>query len=583
MVDDETGNSVDKSPPLIFNPSPFLPHIYYYIMRTILLPLFLFMPLIVSAQSTLTEQNQKFARQLHILNRVLSNLDVYYVDTLDAKKVIDEGIQYMLYNLDPYTQYIPEEESKEFLESTTGKYAGIGSPISFHSDQNRCVFSNPYEGMPAAEAGVRSGDVILEVDGEDLKRKEGEVPADYSSRVTSKLRGDAGTTFKLKVKRPGVDGDVVLTLTRRVIEVSPVPYYGMLDEEVGVIVVNSFMENTARDVRRAFVALKQQGMMRLLLDLRGNPGGLISEAVDVVGFFMPNGTKVVTTKGKVAEFKEDFATSDEPLDTKIPLVVLVDDGSASASEIMAGALQDYDRAVVVGERTYGKGLVQQSLGLPYGGILKYTSSKYYIPSGRCIQAYDFKNRGEDGRPQHLPDSLAKTFYTAAGRPVKDGGGVMPDSVIVADSVANFAYDLLTHNVVEDFAAYYRNTHPEPAMDTYAFTDADFEAFKQYVAASTFKYKPRSQRLLDVLAEGLKKEGYEAATEIEALRKVLTPNLDIDMESHKTQICDFLECLIAMNYYGLSKSYVFKLRKDSVVQKAVQLVRDDKLCKQLLRK
>lgn len=552
-------------------------------MRTrILLLLLLLLPLCVGAQNTLTEQNQKFARQLHILNRVLSNLDMYYVDTLDAKKVIDEGINYMLYNLDPYTQYIPEEESKEFFESTSGKYAGIGSPISFHPDHNRCCFRNPYEGMPAAEAGVRSGDVILEIDGVDLKRNDGETPADYSSRITSKLRGDAGTTFTLTVQRPGVEERQVLTLTRRVIEVANVPYYGMLDAEVGLIVVNSFMENTARDVRRAFVALKQQGMKRLLLDLRGNPGGLVSEAVSLVGFFMPNGTKVVTTKGKQAEFEETFFTEDEPLDTKMPLIVLVDDASASASEITAGALQDYDRALVVGERTYGKGLVQQSLELPYGGVLKFTSSKYYIPSGRCIQAYDFKNRAEDGRPRHLPDSLAKTFHTAAGRPVKDGGGVMPDSVVVSDSVATFAYDLLTSHVTEDFAAYYCNTHPQPALNAYAFTDADFDAYKQYIATSTFTHTPRTLRMLDTLVEAIKREGRNATAEVEALRTALAPNLDADMERSKAQIIDYLECIIAQNYFGTAKAYPFKLRRDIVVQKAQSLVRDDKQYQQLLK-
>ena len=509
-----------------------------------------------------------FARQLHILNRVLANLDMYYVDTLDIKKVVDQGLQYMLYNLDPYTQYIPEEESEEFLEQKSGTYAGIGSPIGFHAEKNRCFFSNPYEGMPAAEAGVRSGDIIMAVDGEDLQRNEGEAPADYSSRVTSKLRGEAGTSFKLTLQRPGVDGELILTLTRRVIERSNVLYSGMLTDEVGIIIVSSFMENTARDVRRAFVALKQQGMQRLVLDLRDNPGGLVSEAVRLVGLFMPNGTKVVTTKGKVAEFEEEFATDDEPLDAKIPLTVLVNEGSASASEITAGALQDYDRALVLGTRTYGKGLVQQSIDLPYGGILKYTSSKYYIPSGRCIQAYDFKNRGEDGRPQHLPDSLAKTFYTASGRPVKDGGGVMPDSILQPDTVTTFVYELLTSQATQDFAAFYCNTHPAPAMEEWSITDSIFEAYKQYISTSTFKYNPRSVRMLDSLVEVLKWEQVEATAAIENLRKQLQPDLATEIDRYKAAITDHLEFLLAANYYGATPSYAFKLRKDSVVKQAV---------------
>lgn len=515
-----------------------------------------------------------FARQLHILNRVLANLDMYYVDTLDIKKVVDQGLQYMLYNLDPYTQYIPEEESEEFLEQKSGTYAGIGSPIGFHAEQNRCFFSNPYEGMPAAEAGVRSGDVIIAVDGENLQRNEGEAPADYSSRVTSKLRGEAGTSFKLTLQRPGVEGNLVLTLTRRVIERSNVLYSGMLTDSVGIIIVSSFMENTTRDVRRAFVALKQQGMQRLVLDLRDNPGGLVAEAVSLVGLFMPNGTKVVTTKGKVPEFEEAFATDDEPLDAKIPLTVLVNEGSASASEITAGALQDYDRALVLGTRTYGKGLVQQSIDLPYGGILKYTSSKYYIPSGRCIQAYDFKNRGEDGRPHHLPDSLAKTFYTASGRPVKDGGGVTPDSILQPDTVATFVYELLTSQATQDFAAFYCNTHPAPAMQEWSITDTIFAAYKQYIAASTFKYNPRSLRMLDNLAEVLKWEQVEATAAVENLRKHLQPDLATEIDRHKAAITDHLEFLLAANYYGITPSYAFKLRKDSVVKQAVVLSREE---------
>ena len=533
------------------------------------------------AQTTPTEQHTNFARQLDILNRALASLDMYYVDTLDIKKTVDQGLQYMLYNLDPYTQYIPEEDSAEFLESKSGKYAGIGSPIGFHSELNRCYFSSPYEGMPAHEAGVRSGDIILAVDGGDLKRGGDEKPADFSSRITSKLRGEAGTSFKLTVQRPGVDAPLTLTLTRRVIERSSVLYSGMLDQEVGIIVVTSFMENTARDVRRAFVALKQQGMTRLILDLRDNPGGLVTEAVQLVGLFMPNGTKVVNTKGKIPEFEEAFNTEDEPLDAKIPLLVMVNEGSASASEITAGALQDYDRAVIVGERTYGKGLVQQSLELPYGGILKYTSSKYYIPSGRCIQAYDFKNRNEDGWPRHLPDSLAKTFYTAAGRPVKDGGGITPDSIIAADTVPNFAYELLTSYIVEDFAALHCNTHPVENAEIYAFSDSDFVAFKQYVAASSFKYQTRASRMLDALSKQMKADQLEATAELEALRKALTSDLDAEMERHKVQIRDFLESLTATNYFGLSKSYRFKLNKDAVVRKALQLLRDDKQCATLL--
>jgi carboxyl-terminal processing protease len=552
-------------------------------MRTYLLSLTLFFSLCLSAQHSLTEKNQDFARQLHILNRVLTNLDVHYVDTLDAKKVIEGGIHYMLYNLDPYTQYIPEEDRKEFLESTTGKYGGIGSPISYDEKRERCYFSYPYDGMPAAQAGVRTGDFILQVDGEDLKRNEGEKPADYSQRVTSKLRGEAGSTFKLLVERPGVNDNVELTLTRRVIEVSNVPYYGMVDEGVGIIMVNSFMENTARDVRRAFVALKQMGMTHLILDLRGNPGGLVSEAVDLVGFFMPNGTKVVTMKGKGAEQEQVYLTEDEPLDTKIPILVLVDDSSASASEITAGTLQDYDRAIVVGERTYGKGLVQQSMDLPEGGILKFTSSKYFIPSGRCIQAYDFKNRGEDGRPQHVPDSLAKTFYTKAGRPVKDGGGVMPDSVMMVPTLPDFVYDLALDPVVQDFAVRYRNTRELPSFESFTMSDADYDELKQYVMESSFSYKPQSLRMLDALDEVIKKEKIEATSELQTLRSLLTPSVADEMERHREMISSLVTLIIIRMAYAEPQFYEAKYKRDEVLKQALNLLHNSEACKAILKK
>lgn len=555
----------------------------YIAMRTYLLSLTLFFSLCLSAQHSLTEKNQDFARQLHILNRVLTNLDVHYVDTLDAKKVIEGGIHYMLYNLDPYTQYIPEEDRKEFLESTTGKYGGIGSPISYDEKRERCYFSYPYDGMPAAQAGVRTGDFILQVDGEDLKRNEGEKPADYSQRVTSKLRGEAGSTFKLLVERPGVNDNVELTLTRRVIEVSNVPYYGMVDEGVGIIMVNSFMENTARDVRRAFVALKQMGMTHLILDLRGNPGGLVSEAVDLVGFFMPNGTKVVTMKGKVAEQEQVYLTEDEPLDTKIPILVLVDDSSASASEITAGTLQDYDRAIVVGERTYGKGLVQQSMDLPEGGILKFTSSKYFIPSGRCIQAYDFKNRGEDGRPQHVPDSLAKTFYTKAGRPVKDGGGVMPDSVMMVPTLPDFVYDLALDPVVQDFAVRYRNARELPPFESFTMSDADYDELKQYVMESSFSYKPQSLRMLDALDEVIKKEKIEATSELQTLRSLLTPSVADEMERHKEMISSLVTLIIIRMAYAEPQFYEAKYKQDEVLKQALDLLHNSEACEAILKK
>jgi carboxyl-terminal processing protease len=357
----------------------------------------------------------------------------------------------------------------------------------------------------------------------------------------------------------------------------------MVDEGVGLINIESFMENTARDVRSAFVALKQMGMTHLILDLRGNPGGLVSEAVDIVGFFMPNGTKVVTLKGKVAEFEQTYVTDDEPLDTKIPLAIIVDDSSASASEITAGTLQDYDRAIVVGERTYGKGLVQQSRDLPYGAILKFTTTKYFIPSGRCIQAYDFKNRGEDGRPKHLPDSLAKTFYTKAGRPVKDGGGVTPDSVMVPSKLHDFVYDLILSREVHDFIVRYCNTRTLPPFEAYALSDADYAEFKQFILDSSFSYKPRSLHVLDALDEAVKKEELNAASELQVLRALLTPNVADEIDRHKDVISPLLTLLIVRTAYAEAQSYEAKYKQDEVLKQTLNLLRNPEACEEILKK
>ena len=338
--------------------------------------------LCLSAVAQQSRHNFETAKQLDIFNSIYKLLDLYYVDTLDAKKNIENAVLYMLDQLDPYTVYYPENETGELRQLTTGKYAGIGAIISYRKDLSRCIINQPYEGMPAAEAGLRRGDVILSIDGKDTGTCTADDPGDFSTSVSEALRGQPGTQFEVRVQRPGRERPMTFKLTRRAITLPSVVLSKVLSDSIGYVRLDSYTENTARDVRRAIVELKQQGATRLVLDLRGNPGGLMDQAVDVVNLFIPRGKEVLSTRGKVAERNATYKTQSEPLDVEIPLVVLVDFGTASSAEITAGALQDYDRAVIVGRRTYGKGLVQETRQLPYDNILKLTTSKDYIPSGR---------------------------------------------------------------------------------------------------------------------------------------------------------------------------------------------------------
>ena len=374
--------------------------------------------------------NFEVAKNLDIFNALYRELDLYYVDTLDAKKNIDNALAYMLEMLDPYTEYYPEEDASSLQELTTGKYAGIGTMIGYSEAHRRCIVSKPYAGMPAAQAGLLPGDIILAIDGEDIQPLENpteERIADYTEQVSGKLRGEAGITLELKIRRPEQNKVFTFKLVRRNILMPSVSLAAMVTDSIGYICLTQFIEGTSNEIRRALVELKQQGARSLILDLRDNPGGVMEEAVKTVNLFIPRGREVVSTRGKVKELNAVYKTQIDPQDPDIPLIILTNENSASAAEITSGALQDYDRALIMGRRTYGKGLVQQSRELPYKALLKLTTAKYYIPSGRCVQAYEFR----DGVPLHLPDSLSREFRTAAGRPVRGGGGVKPDVEIPA--------------------------------------------------------------------------------------------------------------------------------------------------------
>ena len=526
------------------------------------------------------ERNFNISKHLDIFHSVFRELDLCYVDTLDVAKVVDAGIQAMVSSLDPYTVYYPEEEDEDLKMMITGKYAGVGAIIRYHKRHNRVVIVEPYEGMPALDAGLRAGDVLLSIDGEDLEG----LPVD---KVSDMLRGKPQTQLTVRFKREGVaDSLMEVKLTRANIALPAVPYYTLLSDSTGYIILNSFTENCARDVRLALVELRNQGARGLILDLRGNGGGSLSEAVDIAGLFVPKGTEVVSTKGKIAQAAQTFKTQREPLDLHIPLVVLVDGQSASASEIVAGAMQDLDRGIILGRRTYGKGLVQAVRNLPYNASLKVTTSKYYTPSGRCVQAIDYARRGEDGSVERIPDSLTTVYYTRAGRPVRDGGGITPDIEVQAERLPNLLYYLANEDVLFDFATQYYRTHPTIATaHDFAIDDSLYAAFKECVKASGFTYDRGSEKALEALKEIAKFEGYmdAASAEFAALEKKLNHDLDRDFDYFEKDIKLLLADEIVTRYYYQRGSIIQAVKSDSTLHRAQQLLNDKAAYTKLLEK
>lgn len=545
--------------------------------------IFLTLCLVLSCLTGLAQQsrhNFETAKQLDIFNSIYKLLDLYYVDTLNAKKNIENAVLYMLDQLDPYTVYYPEDETGELKQMTTGKYAGIGAVISYRKDLNRCIINEPYEGMPAAEAGLRRGDVILSIDGKDTGVCTADDAGDFSSSVSEALRGQPGTQFELRVQRPGRERPMTFKLTRRVVTLPSVIYRTVLSDSIGYVRLDGYTENTARDMRRTIAELKQQGARRLVLDLRGNPGGLMEQAVEVVNLFIPRGKEVLSMRGKVAERNATYKTKGEPLDVEIPLVVLVDFGTASSAEITAGALQDYDRAVIAGRRTYGKGLVQETRQLPYGNVLKLTTSKYYIPSGRCVQAYTFK----DGTPQHLPDSLSKVFKTAAGRTVRDGGGITPDVEVELDSLPTLITYLALSDQLFDYTVHYRGTHATIAPpESFRLSDAEYAEFRQYLKDHGFTYDRQSRSVLDLLRHVAEREGYaeEAKAEFDALEAKLTHNEDFDFTRWEKEIRQLVERAIILDYYYQAGQAAYDLRDDKDLKEALRIVCDDARYRTLL--
>ena len=527
--------------------------------------------------------NFEVAKNLDIFNALYRELDLYYVDTLDAKKNIDNALAYMLEMLDPYTEYYPEEETSSLQELTTGKYAGIGTQIGYSEAHHRCIISKPYAGMPAAQAGLLPGDIILAIDGEDIQPLENpteELIADYTEQVSGKLRGEAGITLELKIRRPEQNKVFTFKLVRRNILMPSVSLAAMVTDSIGYICLTQFIEGTSNEIRRALVELKQQGARSLILDLRDNPGGVMEEAVKTVNLFIPRGREVVSTRGKVKELNAVYKTQIDPQDPDIPLIILTNEHSASAAEITSGALQDYDRALIMGRRTYGKGLVQQSRELPYKALLKLTTAKYYIPSGRCVQAYEFR----DGVPLHLPDSLSREFRTAAGRPVRGGGGVKPDVEIPADSLPNLLTYLANSTQLFDYCVRYRARHAHIAKPTeFRLTAEEYADFCLYMKQNNFSYDRQSLRLLETLRRMAAFEGYatEAQAELDALEKKLQHNADYDFQRWEPEIRRMVEAAIIENYYYDAGSEEYLLQTDKVVQQAIEMMHNRKLMHKLL--
>lgn len=516
--------------------------------------------------------NFQIAKNLDTFNSIVKELDMFYVDTLDPNKTVREGIDYMLSSLDPYTEYYPEDDQAELQQMLNASFGGIGSLITYNQKLKRSMIAEPFEGTPAAKVGLKAGDILMEIDGKDLAGKN-------NQEVSQMLRGAVGTSFKLKVERPDEKGGtrpLEFDIVRQTIQTPMIPYDTIFNKNVGYINLSTFSGTPSKDFKKTFLKLKKEGITSLVIDLRGNGGGRLEEAVEIANFFLPRGKVIVTTKGKTKQASNTYKTLREPLDLDIPITVLVNGATASASEILSGAFQDFDRAVIVGSRTFGKGLVQTTRPLPYGGVMKLTTSKYYIPSGRCVQAIDYKHRNEDGSVGTIPDSLTTVFHTAAGREVRDGGGVMPDIEVKQEKLPNILFYLVRDNLIFDYATQYCLKHPSiPSPQEFKVTDADYNDFKAMVKKADFKYDQQSEKIMKTLKEAAKFEGYldEASEEIKALEKKLTHNLDRDLDYFSKDIRSMIADEIIKRYYYTRGGIIQQLKDDDGLQAALKILAD----------
>ncbi|MCH5309733.1 MAG: S41 family peptidase [Prevotella sp.] len=527
------------------------------------------------------DHNFEVAKNLDIFNQLYKSLELLYVDTLNPKETIGTGIDAMLRSLDPYTKYYAEDNQQELRMMLTGKYAGIGALVRKHQRLDRVVIDEPYADMPAAEAGLRKGDIILSIDDQGMEDK----TVNY---VSEHLRGEPGTSFVLKVLRPSTGKTLQFKITRKNIKLPELPYYGMRAGGVGYINLNSFTEDCSQNVRRAMIDLKKQGATSLIFDLRANGGGSEQEAVDILNLWLPKGVTVVENRGKVRQANKEYKTRVEPIDTVMPIVVLVNDESASASEITSGALQDLDRGIILGTRTYGKGLVQMPIDLPYNTNLKVTTSKYYIPSGRCIQAINYRHSG-GGYREHIPDSLTKVFHTRNGREVRDGGGIKPDVEVRMDTIPNIVFYLSatgqdSTEVMFDYVVDYVAKHPTiaPAAE-FHLSDADWQAFKERVITTGFTYDPVSKKQFAELVKTAKFEGYYEAAKpaFDELESKLNHDVAFALDRHEQAIRQVVEQEIISVYYYQAGVIEASLNYDKQVKEAERLLQNPDEYRKLL--
>lgn len=508
------------------------------------------------------EKNFEVAKNLDIYHTLFRELNMFYVEDVNPNKLIKTSIDEMLSSLDPYTNYISEDKIEDFRFMTTGEYAGIGALISKQKD--KIVIAEPYEGFPADKFGLKAGDILLEVSGKETSKL-------TTQDVSSLLKGPANKPVTIKLQRPGAKKPYTVDVVREKISIDAVPYYGMLDENTAYIRLSNFTANCSKQVQKVFLELKENNPESLVLDLRGNPGGLLMESVKIVNFFVPKGEEIVSTRGKVKQWDKTYKAMANPIDTTIRIAVLTNRGSASASEIVAGAIQDLDRGVVVGTRTFGKGLVQTTRDLSYNTKLKVTTAKYYIPSGRCIQALDYSHRNDDGSVGHIPDSLITEFTTQNGRIVFDGGGVVPDIIIEGEKLSPLAIELITRFVVFDFAtkfAYENESIAQP--EEFVVSDDIYNQFSAFVKESNFEYECQAKDKFNELVKTAKREKYFklAEAEFEALKVKLEPNLDKDLVEFKSEISELIEDEIVSRYYYQKGAIRAAINDDKGIKKAI---------------